>query len=446
MTVGSPYSDAEVRDQLATNTIAGGQPYLDTLTAGEQITETDADVTVSTAAALITEAQTDGRTVWVADGATIDLTGSSFVTGQDVTIAGNRGQAGAAGPLLFSDSRGENSSAYHGGDGVGVITLLSGGRLTGIRLRGWAHNNWPSDEYPGYVNHEPYEEVYARGVTLDRHDVYRDGYVEVDNCEIYGWATMGTYVGDDTGARGVHGEIHHSDLHDNMMKGYGYHVDTKRGRAHVHHCYLNAHRHALVTFGTAASGYRAEYNVVGPATMDHMFDSHRLGNNLSNSQTSLDPDDDNYRYLAGSDLIIRYNTVCAERTVDAGDGFKDNVHENTVQLNGIPRPYAGQGMLFERNRIEQSGPPASNASGEAIWQTRTREEDGFSLNSEGFTSNIIIRNNQYDGSTVEGDPGYGAPINLQGADPSREYDRHVEIRDAITGAPIEGADVFLFDE
>lgn len=420
MTVGSPYTDSEVRTHLDPTPIAGGQPYLDRLDDGDRLTEADADVTVSTASDLAAEATSDGeKTIWIADGSEIDISGETFVA-VDKTIAGNRGQDGADGPLVYSTDCGFDSAAYYNADEFdggprGQIELRGECRLTGFRLRGWAHDHFDHEEYPGFIpRKDDYSPDLARGVSCERTSDGERGDHEIDNMEIYGWSTQGVYVGDaDNGT--VSAEIHHTDLHDNMQTGYGYHVDVKHGDAHVHHCYLNGHRHAIVTFGLSETRYVAEDNVFGPATCDHVLDGHRLDQNVGSC--SSDRSDETYGNQIGRNIVIRRNTFCSEEVIDDAAPLRSG-HEPTIQFNGVPRPWDGDGAQIVHNRFEQDGPKdnagRTSSTEPPISQTKTCTDDGFELDSRGFTTNLDVRDNQYNGSESEYDSDYGAPVNLEG--------------------------------
>lgn len=458
MAPGSPYTDAEVRAQIDPTPIGGGSGYLGTLDSGEIWTESDADVTVSTASELdsaCSYSPSSGETyvVWVADGATIDMTGEdSLLTGGSGTkvIAGNRGQGGSNGPLIFSNSNGENSTAYRGGSVTGVFQVEGDVELFGVRWRGWSHDYWDSDEYPGYIPLKDSSEYYAE---LARCFSIRSDDVEIHNCEIYGWATQGIYVG----TRGTPNDpwIHHNDIHDCMQTAFGYGVDCGNGRPLIEYNYINACRHGVNGSGYSTAGWRCYNNVFGPSYSQHPIDMHSLSNNSTGSSSNYN--NRGYHGNAGGRMVFQNNTVTCTRHIS--DANVQGGHRTpAIGIRGVPWPRTGDGIIIEDNRFEHDevkGPrpsPGHQYSGKenyslATHQQWTRHDFNFSsrLGVDDYTPNFIFNGNQTNGSTAPYDPSVGAPVNLNG-DTQVNRDLTIAVRSEDNNDQIEGADVTLTDD
>lgn len=443
----SAYTDSEIRSRLSNNQIGGGQPYLNTLTATEQITQADCEVTVSTSEGFWNAVKgTTYNRIWIADNAVINISGDSAKV-TDKTIAGNRGVNGADGPLLYSTDKGDDSHAWDAGSGRGHFQFYGNCRITGLRWRGWAHDYWDNPDHPGYIPYRP-PEGYAANYA--RWGACRSDTIDIDNCEIYGFCTAGIAVGTSSSAYDPH--IHHNDIHDNMQTSAGYHIDIFRGRPIIEYNYMNAHRHAIDGFGRYNSEYICRYNVFGPSQSSHVVDMHGLHNNISG--TNSDYDSTLYHGQAGGNLDIYRNTFTATHVIsdanfDAGDWSW------AVSIRGVPWPRTGDvckiyDNVFEHPQVERNGggngirdqshngPYNQQISG-SNWSAPTQ--------SDGFTENYANGSNVFNGSTTAYDHTVvGAPIDLKGADASppptaqlRVYPR-AERKD---GVPIEGAMVTI---
>ena len=455
-TAGSPYTDSQIRKQLATNQIAGGKPYLDTLTATEQITEADCDVTVSTSSGFWSAVK--GSTyskIWIADNAVINISGNSGSI-VDKTIAGNRGVNGADGPLLYSTDRGENSPAWGDnppGSGPGQMTLKGSTRLTGLRLRGWAHNVWDNPEHPGYI---PLTDSSHRKARYARCAAIRSSNIEIDNCEIYGWCTSALACG--TSTTGYDPHIHHNDIHDNMQTGFGYHVDVYRGRPIVEYNYFNAHRHAVDGFGFYNGGYVCRYNVFGPSQSSHAVDMHYLGQNSKGTTTDYNSRD--FYGNAGGQMEIYRNTFTATHVISDAN-FDAGKWSWAASIRGAPYPRTGDTVqiynnVFEHPQVEvngggsgirdqtHNGPYNQQRYGDkpVNWSIPSSQ-----IGSDGFSVNYSHGPNVFDGSTTTYDYNtVGAPINLEGTDvipPPTAQLRVYPRAERTDGVPIEGAMVSI---
>ena len=206
------------------NPLGGGAGYT------RIITEKDPRVkyVVSTKDQLVAALKTakSGEVVFVKGSAVIDMTGTpNTVIGGGVTLASDRGNGGSQGALIkyTSNNRYPGASLFvAGGNNV---------RITGLRLEG---EMLPQD---GRGSGEAY---YLRAISAKN-----KAGLEVDNCEIRGWAWSCVTVMDCTGTN-----IHHNYMHHNQARGEGYGADIYGGDMLVEANIFNYNRHDI-----AAGGY-----------------------------------------------------------------------------------------------------------------------------------------------------------------------------------------------
>ncbi|MGI6609479.1 MAG: hypothetical protein ACOX4G_03080 [Limnochordia bacterium] len=227
-----------------------------------------------------------GEIIYLLPQAEIDLTGLENVEmPQGVTIAGNRGDAGSPGPLIYSTQLKTYPLFNVGGPGV---------RVTGIRLRG------PSPQTP--------DSIAMRIMAND---------VEVDNCEIFNWSYAGVAI-----LRAQNAYIHHNFIHDVRRPGLGYPVVVDDGTALVEANIFDYYRHAIAATGTKGTGYEARYNLVRESAISHAFDMH-----------------------GGTDYCPR-RTTCTDQDVLTAGAYVD-IHHNTflitsyeaIRIRGVPSEY-----------------------------------------------------------------------------------------------------------
>jgi PKD repeat protein len=199
------------------NPVGGGAGY------SRIVSETGSGVkyVVSTEDQLLTALKNakSGEVVFVKGSAVIDLSGNSPVTiPAGVTLASNRGAGGSQGALI-------KKSKGAGNYGWAEPTFTAGGnnvRVTGIRLEG---EMYPSTDY-----HIVSESKYLVGIYSKEHTG-----LEVDNCEIRGWAWAGVYAYNlnPSGANGMY--VHHNYIHYNQARseGYGVQVDGGNGNTRL---------------------------------------------------------------------------------------------------------------------------------------------------------------------------------------------------------------------
>lgn len=165
---------------------------------------------------------------------------------EGVTLASNRGVGGSKGAIVRTD-------AAYGWGGDGLITVSRGGRVTGLRVPG-PH---PDERWPEHNGDYEMSGIRATGAN-----------VEVDNCEVYGWAIC-VRAGEDC-------HIHHNHLHHANMQGLGYaiHAGSTEGGLFEYNRFEHW-RHVVA--GSGGGGYEACNNYIDGPCISHAFDQHPPG-------------------------------------------------------------------------------------------------------------------------------------------------------------------------
>jgi len=247
---GFPWQD----DDEGTNTdppsdepVGGGAGY------GDILTESDADVVVSTVSELERElsSATSGDVIFVDGDAELDVTNMHVDMAAGVTLASDRGRDGSSGATLYNTAITEhNIRAY-------------GGRITGLDVRG---------AYPGDDTTSDWGD---RGIATY-------GPVEIDNCEVRGFSTAAIQC---RGHDGGSAHVHHCFIHNNNgnSRGYGVAVLGNSGRdggiPRVNHCFFENDRHSVTTDGGPGTGFISEYNHFSPTTWRWPSDAHQSNEN-----------------------------------------------------------------------------------------------------------------------------------------------------------------------
>ncbi|NHI95027.1 MAG: hypothetical protein EAX96_21230, partial [Candidatus Lokiarchaeota archaeon] len=146
-----------------------------------------------------------GDVIYVEETSTIDLTGiyTGVTIPGGVTIASNRGFEGSPGGRIIQyRDGGEPSTGRH-------CALRTGGehiRITGLRIEGPDKTDSITGRYKAGI-------------------VQNNLYLEVDNCEIYGWSHSGILQeGYDEKTYGAY--IHHNYIHHCILYGFGYGISN----------------------------------------------------------------------------------------------------------------------------------------------------------------------------------------------------------------------------
>jgi len=234
------------------------------------------------------EAAKDGEVVFLPDGVDIDLSGQPpLILPRGVTLAGTRGQGKSLGARLFSTKLDTPQMIKTGGPY---------GRITGLRIEG---------------PHKERKRVgpASRGIWIEHFGV------EVDNCELWGFATMAVYVR--PGA--IRAYVHHCNLHHNIRDGLGYGVCIDSGTVLIEANIFDHGRHYIASTGRPGSGYEARYNISGPSCTSHQFDMHGGGDRGDGTD------------IAGDWLNIHHNTFLAKQTavgIRGAPSQRTRVHHN----------------------------------------------------------------------------------------------------------------------
>ena len=271
------------------NPLGGGAGYLRIITG----TESRVKYVVSTRDQLITALNNakSGEVVFVKGTAVIDMTGTpNNVIPAGVTVASDRGNSGSSGALIkYSCNTRSGTSLFEvGGDNV---------RVTGLRLEG---EMLPED---GTGNGEA---SYLRAI-----NVRNKAGLEVDNCEIFGWAWSCVTTMDSTGTY-----IHHNYLHHNQARGEGYGADIYGGDMLVEANIFNYNRHDIAAGGYPGEMYEARYNLVrgdGHPIGSHHFDVHAC-----NPDDLSDANERSSAFIAGNLYKIHHNTFEAGQQASIG--------------------------------------------------------------------------------------------------------------------------------
>ncbi len=263
------------------NPIGGGAGY------NRILSEKDPDVTysVSTRDQLLSALKRaqPGEVVFVKGSAVIDMTGTpDTVIPDGVTLASDRGIDGSPGALILYTFN--NNGRY----GTSLFKVAGNNvRVTGLRLEG---EMLPRD---GTGNGEA---SYLVAIT-----VRNKAGLEVDNCEIRGWAWSCVTTMDSTGTY-----IHHNYMHHNQARGEGYGADIYGGDMLVEANIFNYNRHDIAAGGYPGEMYEARYNLVrgdGHPIGSHHFDVHAC-----NPYDYSDDSETSSLFIAGDLYKIHHNT------------------------------------------------------------------------------------------------------------------------------------------
>jgi len=293
--------------------IGGGAGYSRIVTSGDYTVRTKEELV-----AALNQAQA-GDVVYVA-AERVDLSGLEpeqwgvlYRIPQGVTLAGNRGEDGAPGALLFSHNMPEGSHLLHANESA---------RVTGLRIQGPDADIAQLD-----ATEKPRTKCQA---------IWAVGpQVEIDNCEIMNFGRTG--VGVTWSGRDVH--IHHNHIHD----VHAYPIGISVGTALVEGNLVEWVHHSVSGSGPPNSGYEARYNrfvrVASPEIWggaghhSHGFDMHGYHKYVKEKAYP--------GHVAGERILIHHNTM-----TDIGTPSFD------VRIRGVPREIAD----IHHNRFPSSDP------------------------------------------------------------------------------------------
>jgi hypothetical protein len=299
--------------------IGGGPGYANAVRSGEFTVRT-----VDELAAALKQVKS-GQTVFVPGDVELDCTDLIFVEDfriqipAGVTLAGDRGDKGSPGALIYSDNFATKPLVEVLGPDV---------RITGLRLRG--------PDPKRRLEHHKRSFNAARGDNKQQHDYYyrlpmssgiqtKSDKLEVDNCELSGWSVSAVSL-----ASGKDHRVHHCYIHHNQLNGLGYGVSHGYGEmvSSVIECNLfDSNRHSIAGTGAPGNSYEARNNVELGVSLSHNFDMH--GGSDRGDGTDI----------AGDRISIHHNTFLGTDV-------------RAVVIRGVPR----EGVSVDHNWFAHERP------------------------------------------------------------------------------------------
>lgn len=246
--------------------IGGGLGYKDIKTRGDYNVRTLSELTDALSKAK------SGETVFIYGDAEINISsiienGGHLSVGAGVTLASDRGRIRddgtvSTGALIYSTTL----KSY-------TMNVGEGGRVTGITLKGGDPDNHLAHHFRSFSANPPRGNNYYYSLSsISIYGISCDGdNIEVDNCEIGGYAYAGVSLAIDV--KDAH--VHHCYIHHNQGNGLGYGVVHGNGATSViEYNLFNYNRHSIAATGKPTTGYIARFNIEMGASLEHCFDMH----------------------------------------------------------------------------------------------------------------------------------------------------------------------------
>ncbi len=239
--------------------IGGGSGYAGGVATGDHVVK-DLDALLDA----LSKAKA-GQVVFLPAGTEIDLTARVYVeqlvldVPGGVTLAGDRGRDGSEGALLASDALKTPVLIRAAGPGV---------RVTGLRIRGpnpkrYLDHHRRAFGPGGQGNAYYYRFPTSVGIRTEH------GGLEVDNCEISGFAHAAVFL-----VRGDGHRVHHNFIHHCQYNGLGYGVCHDTAASRIEFNRFDWNRHSIAGTGRPGCGYVARHNVELGTSLSHCFDMH----------------------------------------------------------------------------------------------------------------------------------------------------------------------------
>lgn len=257
------------------DSIGGGNGYSKIILEGDIVVDN-----VQELLAAFNTAQ-PGDVIYVEPDAEIDISGISNVEiPEGITLAGNRGHNGAAGPLLFSTSTPFSSI---------IFFVQKNVRITGLRLKG------PDDNYPD-IDYAVRPESKVLCFAAEGENI------EVENCEISNFSRGGVEVY----PKGKNVHVHHCYLHD--IHSYPVIVLNKSALPVL----IEANKihwiwHATAGSGAPGTGYEARYNIIVREPVPDSWQPYN-GSFAVDMHDYLPVLQTRGHHIAGDELKIHHNT------------------------------------------------------------------------------------------------------------------------------------------
>ncbi len=274
--------------------IGGGSGYTRVVTTGDYVVE-DVDALL----AALSEAKS-GDVIFIPGEAVLDLTARIYIEGlllgipAGVTLASDRGNGDSPGALLTSDALKTP---------VVIRTLGTGVRITGLRIQGPNPKRYLEHHRRAFSEGKG-RSYYYKFPTSDGIQAAHDS-LEVDNCEISGFAHSGIFL-----RKGVGHQVHHNFIHHCQYNGLGYGISHDRAASLIEYNHFDWNRHSIAGTGRPGCSYVARHNVELGTSLSHCFDMHGGS------------DRDDGTDIAGTSILIYNNTFRAK--------------ESAVVIRGIP--------------------------------------------------------------------------------------------------------------
>lgn len=296
------------------DSVGGGKGYSKIVTSGK--------FTVSNATELLAALNSaqSGDVILVAPGASIDISGlAGLEIPEGVTLAGNRGQDGAEGPLLFSTSTPASSI---------IFFLQKNVRVTGLRFRG------PDDNYPD-IDYAVRPESKVLCFAAEGENI------EIENCEISNFSRGGVEVY----PKGKDIHVHHCYLHD--IHSYPVVVLNKSQPPVL----IEANRihwiwHATAGSGEPGTGYEARYNIIVREPAPDSWQPYE-GQHAIDMHDYLPVLQERGHHIAGDFLNIHHNTF-----INNAGSDPSVLTSYDAAVRGVPRVLAE----FHHNIFLQTDP------------------------------------------------------------------------------------------
>lgn len=305
--------------------VGGGIGYTDIKSSGNYTVTDEAGLIAALANA------TSGQTVFIDGSTTIDRTDDAPLTiPAGVTVASDRGNGASTGALIKK----KNWTANYGWENPIFIIGGNNVRITGLTLEGEMLEVSDSAQFS--------EDWYLVGILAQSKD-----NLEVDNCEVRGFAWAGIYS-ENSGDDSVNVSVHHSYLHHNQAYGEGYGIQLDNGTLEADYNIFDYNRHDIAA-GAGTSRYFARFNRIeghGTAIGSSHFDHHGIEDWMyiqSNTLNMVDVYNSSY-FVGIQDSTADSTLYASNNTVYWDSAWSDKpifIHGSLATAPGVINNYMG---------------------------------------------------------------------------------------------------------
>ena len=245
---------------------------------------------------------------------------------EEVTLASNRGEDGAKGGMIFSNSFATRPLIRAMGPNV---------RIAGLRLGGPNPDPCLEHHHRSFAERRGHQYYYkfpvSDGISCDQFKL------EIDNCEIGGWSHAAINL-----QAGSNHHIHHNFIHHNQYNGLGYGICHDRSFSLIEYNLFNYNRHSIAGTGRPDSGYEARHNIEIKHSLSHCFDMHGGRDRQDNTN------------IASTWLKIHHNTFWCPETAIVIRGKPEQgceIHNNWFYQQSLNKSIRLEGLSQVRNNI-----------------------------------------------------------------------------------------------